>query len=203
MAKDTDIAAKGDHLKYYCVVFGILVAVIAVVAIQQKGKLDDFRAANAHAERLLTGKGMPATTRDGRPNSLPDLAVDIQKLVQGFKKSMGDEGVASTEGISQKRMKAAAFAVNMTQTYAGPEQDDPNRGKRWRTLSREFTYGPATLEQLTKLIWNIESWGRYRVFELRWKLAPEKENPYPPGHRVSKPVIKVGYREHLVDTGRR
>ena len=89
MAKDADIAAKGDHLKYYCVVFGILVVVIAVVAFQQKAKLSDYRAANAHAQRTLTGKGLPAETRQGRPNPLPQLAVEVQKLVQGFKTSVG------------------------------------------------------------------------------------------------------------------
>jgi hypothetical protein len=194
--KDAGLGRKSDHLKYYCVVFGILVIVIAVVAFQQRAALNDYVAANAFADKLLTGKGLPTKTAEGRPNRLADLAVEVEKFVQGFKNSIGDQA-AGGEGISTTKMEQAAFAVNMKQRNAGPENDDPNRGKGFRTRYREFTYEECSLEQLTKLIWNIESWGRYRVFELRWHLEEGKENSEPPFNRLRKPVIKVGYRQPL------
>jgi hypothetical protein len=190
-----DLAPKGDHLKYYCVVFGILVVVIAVVAFQQKGTLEEYRKANVFAERLLTGRGMPEKTIEGRPNKIADLAIEVEKFVQGFKKSVGTQ--AGTEGISVKQMETAAFNVNMKQKSAGAENDEPNRGKGFRTRSRDFTYESATLEQLTTLAWNIEALGRYRVFEMRWKLADKKENSKPPYNLVNRPSIKVGYRQPL------
>lgn len=195
-AKDAGLGQKSDHLKYYCIVFGILVVVIAVVAFQQKGALNEYRKANAFADRLLSGKGLPPKTAEGRPNRMADLAVEVEKFVQGFKKSVGDQA-SGGEGISTTKMEQAAFAVNMKQRQAGPENDDPNRGKGFRTRYREFTYEECSLEQLTKLIWNIESWGRYRVFELRWKLLDRKANSEPPFNRLRKPVIKVGYRQPL------
>ncbi len=194
--KKDDFGQKSDHLKYYCIVFGILVVVIAFVAFQQKGQLDEYKKANAFAEKLLTGKGLPATTSEGRPNKMGDLAVEVEKFVQGFKKSVGDQA-SGGDGISVSKMELAATAVNMKQRGAGPENDDPNRGKGFRTRYREFTYEECTLEQLTKLIWNIESWGRYRVFELRWKLLDRKQNVEPPHNRLRKPVIKVGFRQPL------
>ena len=45
MAKNPDTSVKGDHLKYYCIVFGILVVVIAFVAIQQNKNLAAYRKA--------------------------------------------------------------------------------------------------------------------------------------------------------------
>lgn len=195
--KDIDAAQKGDHLKYYCIIFGILVIVTAIVAFQQKGELNEYRKANQFAQKLLTGKGLPPTTAEGRPNRMADLAIEVEKFVQGYKKSVGDAD-SGDAGISNKRMVRAANAVAMNQTNAGPENDDPNRGKGYRTRYREFTYAECSLEQLTKLIWNIESWGRYRVFELRWKLLDRKSNSEPPFNRVRKPVIKVGFRQPLM-----
>ena len=58
-------------------------------------------------------------------------------------------------------------------------------------------HADASLEQVTKLVWNIESWGRYRVFELRWQLHDKKQNSEAPFNKLRKPVIKVGYRQPL------
>jgi len=196
MAKDVDIIKKGDHLKYYCVVFGILVLVITVVAFQQRSTLNDYKVANQQARAALLAKG---TTADGRPRAIGDLAVEVEKFVQGYKDSLGGAGDEDDAGIgiSTKAIERAGRDVQMMYTSAGTEQDDPNRSKGYRTRSREFTYPMATLDQLTKLVWNIEYWGRYRVFEIRWKLAEKKENSEPPFYRVNKPVIRVGYRSPL------
>lgn len=189
------VAKKGDYLKHYCIVFGILVLVIAVVAFQQGATLEEYRKANEVAERLLTGKGLPPMTAEGRPNRLSDLAVDVEKFVEGYKKSAGDPG--GGEGISVTKMEQAAFQVHMRQKVAGAENDDPNQGKGFRTRSREFTYEDASLEQLTTLVWNIEAMGRYRVFEVRWKLLDANENSKAPYNMVRRPTIKVGYRQPL------
>lgn len=189
MATEDIHTGSGDHLKYYCIVFGILVIVIGVVALTQRGALEEYRAANKQAHSLLTAQG---TTSDGRPRAVGDLAVEVEKFVKGFEQSSG--GGSSDEGISSVRMKEAEFAVQLEHNYAGPVNKEPNRGKGYLTTSREFTFNNATLEQLVKLVWNIESWGRYRVFEVRWRLTDKKENSEPPFNRISKPVIKVGFR---------
>lgn len=196
MAKDVDMGGRGDHLKYYCIVFGILVVVIAVVAIQQKGKLEDYRLANSQARAALKAKG---TTPDGRPRGIGDLAVEVEKFVQGYKASLGGAGTEGGDGISTRMITKAGGVdgANMRYQFAGTEQDDPNRSKGFRTRSREFTYGLSTLDQLVTLAWNIEALGRYRVFEIRWKLADKKINSEPPFFKVNKPVIRVGYRSPL------
>ena len=194
MAKDHDTGGKGDHLKYYCIVFGILVVVIAVVAFQQRGKLNAYKRANAQARAALMAKG---TTPDGRPRAIGDLAVEVEKFVQGYKESLGSAGDEGVDGISTRMIQKAGSDTEMMYQFAGTEQDDPNRAKGFRTRSREFTYNLSTLDQLTKLVWNIEALGRYRVFELRWKLADKKVNAEPPYFKVNKPVIRVGYRSPL------
>ena len=117
--------------------------------------------------------------------------------MQGYKDSLGGADDEGGDGISTKAIQRAGREVQMSYTYAGQEQDDPNRAKKYRTRSREFTYGLSTLDQLTKLCWNIESWGRYRVSEIRWKLADKKVNTEQPFFKVTKPVIRVGYRTPL------
>ena len=196
MAKEHDTGKKGDHLKYYCVVFGILVVVITVVAFQQNSALNDYRMANQQARTALLAQG---TTADGRPRGIGDLAVEVEKFVQGYKDSLGGAGDDDDGGIgiSTKAIQKAGREVQMEYGAASTEQDDPNRSKGYRTRSREFTYPMATLDQLTKLAWNIEYWGRYRVFEIRWKLAEKKENSDPPFFKVNKPVLRVGYRSPL------
>ena len=194
MSKDHDMGGKGDHLKYYCVVFGILVLVIAVVALQQRSKLNAYRLANTQSRAALMAKG---STPDGRPRGLTDLAVEVEKFVQGYKDSLGGAGAEGVDGISTRTIEKAGRDTAMMYQFAGTEQDDPNRSKGFRTRSREFTYGISTLDQLTKLAWNIEALGRYRVFEIRWKLADKKINTEPPFFKINKPVIRVGYRSPL------
>ncbi|MDJ0520886.1 MAG: hypothetical protein QNJ90_02310 [Planctomycetota bacterium] len=194
MAKDIDMGGKGDHLKYYCIVFGILVVVIAVVAFGQRSKLNAYRAANKQANAALKAQG---TTPDGRPRGIANLAVEVEKFVQGYKDSLGGAGTEGGDGISTRMITKAGRDTQMKYQFAGTEQDDPNRSKGFRTRSREFTYGLSTLDQLTKLCWNIEALGRYRVFEIRWKLGDKRINAEPPFFKVNKPVIRVGYRSPL------
>ncbi len=196
--KDLAPSGSGDHLKYYCVVFGILVVVIAVVAFQQRSKLNAYKLATKQTRALLMAKG---TTKDGRPRGVGDLAVEVEKFVEGYKESLGGaDGEAGKDigiGISTQMITRSGRDVQMVYTFAGQEQDDPNRSKGYRTRSREFTYGLSTLDQLTKLCWNIEALGRYRVSEIRWKLADKRVNTERPFFKVTKPVIRVGYRSPL------
>ena len=174
--KDID-QGPSDHLKYYCIVFGVLVVVIAVVLVMQRNALKAYKQANKQARVALKATG---TTNDGRP---------------GYRASSG--GGQSESGISNTKMGAAETKVNMTRTWAGAEGDDPNRGKGFRTKYREFKYANCSLEQFVTLVRNIENWGRYRVYEMRWNLADPKVNSKPPFYIISKPSIKVGYRQPL------
>jgi len=191
--KAKDPGAQGDPLKLYCIVFGILIVVVGIAALQRRSTLKDYERANLLAHNMLVAQGR---TNDGRPRAVGELAVEVEKFVQGFQKSMGD-GKSGGSSISTTKMKQAEFKVHMEHSYASPENDVPNRGKGYRTRSREFTYNPASLDQLTKLIWNIEALGRYRVFELRWKLGDKRTNSEAPFNRVTKPVIKVGFRQPI------
>jgi hypothetical protein len=186
----SDLPGKSDHLKYFCVVFAILVVVVLVLGMKQRSELDDYRTSTAQARRLLMATGVDSR---GRPQGIGALAVEVEKFVKGYKESVGgdtDEG----DGISVKRMERAEMSVNMKNVYASREQDDRHPNKGYRTRSREFSYGPCNLDQLAKLVWNIENLGRYRVYEIRWKLADENENSSPPFNKVNKPVIRVGVR---------
>ena len=188
--------AKNDHLKYYCIVFALLVVVITVVAFKQRSKLEAYQTASARARHLLTATGKDSR---GRPRAIGELAVEVEKFVKGYKDSVG--GDSGDDGISLKAMERAEREVNMTNSYASREDDDRAPNKGYRTRSREFSYGDSTLEQLTKLVWNIENLGRYRVYEIRWKLADERVNSQPPFNRVKKPVIRVGVRLPLTKDG--
>lgn len=187
-----DLPGKSDHLKYYCIIFSVLIVVIAVFAMKQRSTLHAYQRALKQAQGTLTKTGR---SKRGRPFGVGDLAVEVEKFVKGYKASVGGEGEG--EGISDKRMERAEMSVNMKNIYAARETTDPNQSKGYRTRSREFTYGPSSLEQLTKLVWNIENMGLYRVYEIRWKLADEKTNSKPPFNLVNKPVIRVGYRQPL------
>jgi len=188
MANDTDMGGKSDHLKYYCIVFGVLVVVIGVVAFMQRKTLNAYKVANKQARSILTATG---TTSDGRPRGLGELAVEVEKFVQGYRASSGHVG---GPGISNDKMEQAERAVKVERTRAGPETNDPNQSKGYRTTYRDFTYATCSLDQLTTLMRNIESWGRYRVFEVRWQLADVKANLKPPHNLIKSPTIKVGFR---------
>ncbi len=193
MANDSDIGEKSDHLKYYCIVFGVLVIVIAVVAIMQRNTLNAYKQANKQALSALNATGK---TPDGRPRGLGELAVEVEKFVQGYRASSGGVGT-SDSGIPNKMMESAERAVKVKRTWAGPETNDPNRSKGFRTTYREYKYDNCSLEQLTTLVRNIERNGRYRVFEMRWQLADPKANSTPPFNLVQRPTIKVGFRTPL------
>lgn len=191
--KDID-PGPSDHLKYYCIVFGVLVVVIGVVLLMQRNTLEEYRKANKSARGVLKATG---TTTDGRPRGVGALAVEVEKFVQGYRASSGGSGGAGEPGISDTKMKAAETKVNMNRQGAGSENDDPNRSKGFRTRYREFRYKDCSLEQFVTLVRNIENWGRYRVYEMRWTLADPRVNSKPPFFIISKPSIKVGYRMPL------
>lgn len=195
--KKADVeSGPSDHLKYYCIVFGVLVVVIGVVLVMQRNTLAGYKQANKQARTALKATGQ---TADGRPRGIGELAVEVEKFVQGYRASSGGgaAGGEAGDGISNVKMSAAETKVNMERTWAGAEGDDPNRGKGFRTKYREFKYANCSLEQFTTLIRNVESWGRYRVYEMRWNLADPKQNSKPPFNIISKPSIKVGFRTPL------
>ena len=136
---------------------------------------------------------MRETDRRGNPTTIPGLALQVHQYVGAYKDAMA----GSKGGIPTGEMDKAATKVNMSRVYASNVKKDPQRTKNFQTISRDFTYAPCTLEQLVALMYNIESRGRLRVFEVRWQLADKKLNNEPPFHKIGKPVIKVGMREPL------
>lgn len=95
--------------------------------------------------------------------------------------------------ISLRTVKELTAEAGLHVTYAGPEQDDPNRGKGFRTISREFTFAPCRLAQLTSFLTGVTaSPAGMTMIELRWKLADPKERK--PADLVKKPVVKLAIR---------
>jgi hypothetical protein len=185
--------SKGDALKLYCVVFGILCVVVLVVAIHQNGQLEGYQVANAQADRLLSGKGLPERTSTGMPSRVRDLAIEIEKMVNWYKQTVGGEGDSGTT-IPETFMRNAAISAGVKQAHADRDQSDLNRAKRFVTHSRTFHYDPTTLAHFHELLQRVERTSRYRVYELSWKLLEAKDNSEPPFNKIQKPRIKVGFR---------
>ena len=82
----------------------------------------------------------------------------------------------------------------MLPIYSGPTRSDLHRGMGYRTISREFTFGPCALTQLRALVKDLASLpSQPTVFELRWKLADAKGQSNA-GDRLTKPVVSLGLR---------
>ncbi len=181
---------EGDWLKYYCIVFGLLIVVVGVLYFKIKGERAEYEKANSLAKQFLT---TPKTDRDGRPTDIPNLALEIKQFVDAYQGAVGGDTSGS---ISTTVVDRAATKANMTGLGAGSERRDPNLSKGYETISRDFTYKPADLERLIKLMYNIEV-RRYRVYDVRWQLAEEKLQTPAPKNKIIKSVIKVGFRKPL------
>jgi hypothetical protein len=191
---DDDVGAtkKGmDPLKAYCLVLGFLVIVLGVLWIKIGGDREDYEAANARAEQLLTGKGL-VRQQDGPPVAIPALAYEVEQYVETYKASAG-EGGGDVSGIPLEMMRLHATNAGMKQIYVGSGQIDPHKAAGYETRSNDFEYDPTTIRNLMALVFNVENRGRYRVSEIAWKLQEPKDNPAPHWH-IAKPKIKVAVR---------
>lgn len=188
---------SGDPLKYYCIVFGLLILVVGFVYFKLRNELKDYKAANRYAEKYLTGKGLPATDSRERPNKLADLALSIDNMVKGYAQAVGGGGDGGVIGISETTMKRAEDQAKVRRFSGAAERRDENKSRGYLDIYREFVYEETTLENLIALMFNVEELGRYRVTEVRWALRDEKNNAEPPFTLIQKPSIKVSFRRPL------
>jgi hypothetical protein len=198
MADETDIPAEGaDPLKYYCIVFGVIVVALAVMYVKVNGDRDDYERANADAKRYLTADGV-GPGRDGRPQDILHLAADVERFSGAYKIAGGDDAGG---GISFEKMKSRATQAQMMLSHTSAPIVDTNQNRRFQTTSQKFTYDPADLGRFVRLIYNIESEGRLRVSEIQWQLRPESENQEKPYNKIQKSTIQVSVRGPLARSG--
>lgn len=193
-ADDTDTKQHGDPLKWYCVLFAIMVVLLSVLYATRNGDLEDLKAANAQA-RTWFSPNLARNTLDDRANDIPGLAFEVEQLVQGYV----DAGGAEASIISESKMKQIATRSGMTEVKLGAELNDPNKGRGFTTLTRTFEYAAgASLENLVTLAYNIDNSQRYRVMELSWELQARNEgNDKPPFHKIGRSSVKVALRKAL------
>ena len=170
-----------------------MIVVLAILYFKRKGDLEQLEKANAQA-KVWFDPNLPRNNLDERANDIPGLAFEVEQLVEGYIEAGGEE--AST--ISESRMKVFATKSGMTEFKLGGEQNDPNKGRGYTTMTRTFEYMPATLENLTTLAYNVDSSRRYRVMELSWQLLSKAEgNDKAPFSKIGRPALKVALRKAI------
>jgi hypothetical protein len=194
MADDSpDVRAKGDPLKWYCIIFSVMIVLLAVLYVKRRGDCKDLEAANAQG-RIWFNADLPRNATDDRANDIPGLAFEVEQLVEAYVEAGGEEA----SSISETKMKHFATRAGMTEFKLGPELNDPNKGRGYTTLTRSFEYMPATLENLVALCTNVDKSGRYRVVELSWQLLSKADgNAAAPFHKIARPYIKVALRKAI------
>jgi hypothetical protein len=190
---DADARSQSDPLKWYCIIFAVMIVVLGVLYFKRRGDLERLEKANAQAKVWFDPR-LPRNNMDERANDIPGLAFEVEQLVEGYIEAGGEE--AST--ISESRMKVYATKAGMTEFKLGGEQNDPNKGRGYTTMTRTFEYNPASLENLVLLAYNVDGSGRYRVMELSWQLLSKAEgNTKAPFHAIGRPAIKVALRKAI------
>lgn len=184
-------STPGDPLKYYCIVFAVLIAVIGFVWFRIRGQLEDYRAENVFAEKLLTNDEN-ATDGQGRPRQLAALGLATQRLVSGYASAVGT-GMDSN-GISAEQIDIQAQASQVEVDRAGTERTTPYSTRGYDEVERDYTFKPTTLGNFITLLYNIEARTRYRVFDVTWRMRPTKENTLPPHNQITAPNVKIGFR---------
>ncbi len=198
MARSSGVKSDSDWLKYYCIVFGLLIVVVGVLYFKISGDLSSYENANKRAERDITGKGMTRTRdrRTDRPLVMNEIAVEIHQYVSAYRDAIGAAGSGSD--IPDAAMTAAASGAGMIQTYASSVRKDKVGSRGYQTIYRDFQYQACTLEQLVVLLFNIESQNpRLRVEDVNWTLADAKVNSEAPFNKITKPKIRVSFREPI------
>jgi hypothetical protein len=196
---------EGDPLRMYTLVMGVLVVVMGVLYFVIDAKRKDYAAANAAAEQYMTGKGLRPSSSE-TPQTIPDLALAVERLSVTFGQAAGATGLE--RAISRELMDTQAQRVGLRQKGAGRERMEPNRARKYVTISNTFDYGApdggdvVAVWQVLGLLYNIESQTRYRVSELSWQVAEETENPEPPFDRVKRVQIQVALRAPALEEGR-
>jgi hypothetical protein len=181
---------EADPLKYYCVIFLVIVAALAVMYFKIEGDRKAYIAASASAQRALTVTG--ARTSAGRPEDLPTLAFEVEQYLTALQEAGGAE--AGDSQISFDKMTQLALKAGLNATGTGNPSVEARTGSGYSTTTQRFDYDAASLSQLVTHIYNIEQQTRYRVTSVRWRLRPEKDNATPPFNQIEKFSIEVSVR---------
>jgi hypothetical protein len=193
MAAETTTARAGsDPLKWYCVIFLVLVLLLTVLWFVRRGDRRALEQANATAATWLKPAYDPQ--RD-RPIDIPNLAFEVEQYAEAFEASGGQ----AESVIKLEKMDALATHAGLTRTGTHPQPIDQNRSRGYQTIAEGYDYqAGATLENLVVLAFNVERQTRYRVMEMEWQLLSEKDgNNVPPFHKIGRSRIKVAMRMAL------
>jgi hypothetical protein len=191
MARDDGKAA--DPLKTYCLILGFLVLVVGVLLVLLQNARSAFAEANVRAEAYLRGTGARRTA-DGRPSTIPDIAFEVEQYVETWKEIANQGGTEAMTGISTQMLTTMAAKVQMTERRTGGEATDTNATGGYATTTLRVYYEKTTLQNLLKLLYNVEAVARYRVRRLSWRLSDAKENATPPFNRIEGPELEIAVR---------
>lgn len=185
---------EGDSLKLYTTVMGVLVLFMGGLYFYINGVREDYAAGNVRLEALMTGKGLPLTF-DDRPQTIPALALEVEKYSLTYAEAGTDELT-----IPAQYMNNLITRSKLRQIRAGQEVRTGGGGGSYMTVSQDFeldsmTGGPVALWQLLHLVHAVEAqrW-RYKVSELRWRVADENDNAQRPYDKIRSPLITVAIR---------
>lgn len=199
MKAEEDSKGGGDPLKYYCLVFGLLIVVIGFVYMKQRSQLKAYEEENRFAERLMADAGAASAEPGDRPNNFTELSLAVERMLGSYANAVGVGG--DTRGFVTSVIENRATAAGITIKNFGNERTDPYLSKGYEQTERELTLEATDLDALTHMLYNLEASTRYRVFELAWRSKPANENALPPHHAVTGPVIKLGFRRPIAATG--
>lgn len=189
-----------DPLKMYTVVMALLVVVMAVLWVVINKKREKFEKANVRAEQLMTGKGLRSSGINNAPRTIPDLALEVERLSFTYDQATGGGGIEKGgRHISQEMMETVASHAGLHQAGSSGERPTPNRARGYETITQSFDYesmsgGPLEVWRLLTLLYNIESRGRYRVSEVSWEVADQKDSQEPPFDKVKRSRVEVALR---------
>jgi len=191
---------EADPLKMYTVVMALLVLVMAVLYVVINNKRKSYEQANARAETLMTGKGLRLGT-DEKPRTIPDLALAVERLSLTYEQASGGSGLDGH--ISQEMMDTVATHAGVHQSGSSGERTTQNKPRGYETVTQRFDYesmagGPVEVWRILTLLYNIESRGRYRVSEVTWEVADEKEDQEPPFDLVKRVSLEVALRRPIL-----
>ena len=190
-------AGSGDPLKYFCLVFAILLGVIGFVLFKLNKQRNAFRTNMAYADKLLTGKGLAKPREGDPPSKIHDLAIEVERMVLGHSQAVGNTSGGRQGTISATAIQKAALEAGITSTPAGGNEDAKrNELKGYMLRARTFTIPGTRLSNFVPFIQNIESKGLYTVYRLNWQLESKKKNSEKPFNRISRSTtVRVGFRQ--------
>jgi len=196
MAKGEKKKKEGDPLKMYCITMGLLVLVMAGLYFMIEKTRKAYESSNQQLTALMRFEGNSRAT-DRVPNTVPDLAWEVESLAETFRTASGGAGLGTT--IPAQMMAIVASNPQLQQMRVSSERRDKGGGGSYETVTKKYDYvslsgGPPAIWQLLDLVWRIEARGRYRVSAIDWKVADPNDNPQSPFDLIKSPQIEVSLR---------